>query len=155
MSRMTPSSKTPVGNQQCPPSMTSRTGGSWYTSFMLESWNLSHWKIIIYHNDILCQGWPNPSRLQSKIFNVLQVWLQGWRVCDTLLIMQEPNHLGAPIDKDQGTPFILVERLGWIILWLRLRLKYIMPIHKVEDDAGKGLKAHSSGLKAWQTPQRS
>ena len=32
MSRMTPSSKTPVRNHQRPPSMTSRTGGSWHTS---------------------------------------------------------------------------------------------------------------------------
>ena len=32
MSRMTPSSITPVRNHQCPPSITSRTGGSWYTS---------------------------------------------------------------------------------------------------------------------------
>ena len=32
MSRMTPSSKTPVRNHQCPPSMTSRMGGSWLTS---------------------------------------------------------------------------------------------------------------------------
>ena len=32
MSRMTPSSKYPVRNHQCPASMTLRTGGSWHTS---------------------------------------------------------------------------------------------------------------------------
>ena len=32
MSRITPSSKSPVRNHQHPPSMTSRTGGSWHTS---------------------------------------------------------------------------------------------------------------------------
>ena len=31
-SRMTPSSKSPVRNLQCPPSMTSRMGGSWHTT---------------------------------------------------------------------------------------------------------------------------
>ena len=48
MSRMTPSSKYPVRNLQCPPSMTFRTGGSWLPSFHAKSWNLVHMLRITY-----------------------------------------------------------------------------------------------------------
>ena len=83
MSRKTPSLKTPVRNLHRPTSITSRTRGSWLT--------FNHAKELKFStqtkNDI--KWWFMIPRLQSGTFNILQVWLQGWRVADTLLIMLE------------------------------------------------------------------
>ena len=61
--------------------------------FMLESWNLAHKSRITYHDDPWCQEWPHPPSLQSGTINVLQVWLRGRGVLDTLLIMLESWNL--------------------------------------------------------------
>ena len=44
-------------------------------------------------DDPTCQGWPHPPSLQSGTFSILQVWLQGWGVLDTLLIVLESWNL--------------------------------------------------------------
>ena len=90
MSGMTPSSKYPVRNHEHPPSITSRTGGSWH---MLESWDLTHKSIITYHDDPLCQKIPHPPSILSGTIQVFQVWFQ-WRLdLDTLLFMIESWNL--------------------------------------------------------------
>ena len=60
---------------------------------MLEIWNLAHKSRIIYYDDPWCQGWPYLPRLQSGTVNILQVWLRGWGVLETLLIMLESWNL--------------------------------------------------------------
>jgi len=61
--------------------------------FMLECWNLAHKSKITYHDDPLCQEWLHPPSIQSGTFSVLQVWLRGWRVLDTLPSMLESWNL--------------------------------------------------------------
>ena len=78
MSRMTPSSKSPVRNLQRPSSLILRTEGVLEALLiMLESWNLVQKSRIAYHGDPWCQGWSHPQSLQSGTSNVLQVWLWG------------------------------------------------------------------------------
>ena len=90
MSTMTQSSKYPVRNPQCPPSIDFKDEGVRDTLLtMLESWNLAHKSKITYHDDLWYQGWPYPPRLQSGTINILQEWLWGWWVLDTLLIILE------------------------------------------------------------------
>ena len=49
---------------------------------MLGRWKLSYTSIITYAGYLWCdiwyQIWPNPSKLQSRTINVLQVWLCSW-----------------------------------------------------------------------------
>ena len=92
-SKMTPSSKSPVRNLQCPPSMTWRWGVPDTLLFMLESRNLAHKSWITYCDYPWCQEWPHPPSIQSGTINVLQVWLWGWGVLDTLLFMLESWNL--------------------------------------------------------------
>ena len=72
------------------PSMTSRTGGSWGIS--------KHARELKFGTQVKnhiswCQEWPHPPSIQSGTFSVLQVWLRGWGVLDTLLFMLESWHL--------------------------------------------------------------
>ena len=57
--------------------------------FLLESCNWAHKSRITYHEDPWCQAWPCPPSIKSGTFNVLQVWLQGRGILDTLLFMLE------------------------------------------------------------------
>ena len=79
---------------------------------MLESWNLVHKSRITYQDDPWRQGWPHPPSLQSGTFSVLQVWLRGRGVLDTLLFMLESWDLAhesrIPYHEDpwcQGWPY--------------------------------------------------
>ena len=72
------SSKYPGRNNQCPPIMTSRA---------------QIWSRIIYNNDPWYQGWLHPPRLQSGTFNIHKVWLFGWWVLESLLLMLEIQNL--------------------------------------------------------------
>ena len=72
-SKMTPSSKSPVRNLQCPPSMTWRWGVPDTLLFMLESRNLAHKSWITYCDYPWCQEWPHPPSIQSGTINILQV----------------------------------------------------------------------------------
>ena len=48
------------------------------------SWNLQDSFIVVCQDDLGHQRWPNPQRLQSGTFSVLQVWLLGWEVLESL-----------------------------------------------------------------------
>jgi len=61
--------------------------------FMLENWKLAHKSRITYNDDPWCQEWPHPPSIQSGTINILQVWLQGRGVLDTLLFMLESWNL--------------------------------------------------------------
>ena len=61
--------------------------------FMLESWYLAHKWRITYHDDPWCQEWPHPPSIESGTINILQVWLRGRGVLDTLLFMLESWNL--------------------------------------------------------------
>ena len=101
-SKMTQTSKTSVRNIQRPPSMTLRIEVLSKLHIMLGSWNLTHKWRITYHDGICCQGWPHSSRYKSWTINVLQVWLWGLRVLDTLPIMLEIFIMGINDVKDDS-----------------------------------------------------
>ena len=61
--------------------------------FMLESWNLGHKSRIIYNDNPWYQQCPHHPSILSGTFNVLQVWLWGWGVIDTLIFMLESWNL--------------------------------------------------------------
>ena len=61
--------------------------------FMLERWDLVHKSIITYHDNPRCQKLPHPPSIQSGTFKVLQVWLPGRRVLNSLLIKLESWNL--------------------------------------------------------------
>ena len=93
ISRRTPTSKNPVRNLQRPSSMTSRMWGSWHTSNHARELKFGTHVRITCHEDLWCQEWHHLPSIQSITFNVLQVWLQGCGVLDTLLIMLQGRNL--------------------------------------------------------------
>ena len=93
MSRMTPSSEYPIRNIQHPPSMTLRTGSSWHSFIHARELKFGTQVKNKYYNDPWFQEWPHPPSIQSGTFNVLQVWLRGQGVLDTLLFMLESWNL--------------------------------------------------------------
>ena len=57
------------------------------------TWNFWHDFTQTCQDDPWCRGWPNTPRLQSGFINILQVWLWGQGVLDTLLIMLDCQNL--------------------------------------------------------------
>jgi hypothetical protein len=49
--------------------------------------------MVVCQDNLWCQRWPHPPRLQSGTFSVLQVWLWGRGVLGTLLFMLESWNL--------------------------------------------------------------
>ena len=85
MSTMTPSTKYPVGNHQCPPSMSSRTGNLDTLIFMLESWHLAHKSRVTYHDDTWCQQWQSTNCFSSLLQRIYHSWVTskidiGWYI---------------------------------------------------------------------------
>ena len=150
LSMMTLSSNTPVRNLQHPPSMTSRTGGSWGTS--------KHARELKFGTQVEnhISGWSITSRmiLSSKTsvrdFVILQVWLRGWGVLDALLKMLESWNL---VHKSR----ITYQDDPYCIWWPHPpRLQSVtLSILQVWLRGQEVLEAHLNMLESWNLVQKS